>query len=201
MSGRASGRRHRGQPPVIFSHGPTIGCDGRTYASIDVSPHHDRGGRCRDRSRPPTGSRGSRTPGRLGPHRVRRPRRDAHGVRHDLVLLDLGLPDIDGVDVCREIRATDPATTDRDAHRARAPRSTSWSGSTPAPTTTSPSRSGSASCSARVRAHLRRRDGAGTATELDGRRRSRSNRTRGGCWLDGDEVALRAEGVRPARRC
>jgi DNA-binding response OmpR family regulator len=35
----------------------------------------------------------------------------AHDGRFDLVLLDLGLPDVDGVSVCRELRALDPDTT------------------------------------------------------------------------------------------
>ena len=43
----------------------------------------------------------------------------------DLVLLDLGLPDVDGVDLCRELRTAAPARADPGAHRARTKRRTS----------------------------------------------------------------------------
>ncbi len=116
---------------------------------------------------------------------------DAQGEQHDLVLLDLGLPDIDGVDVCRGIRANDPATTiviltarvaEIDVVVGLDAGADDY--------VTKPFRV--AELAARVRAHLRRRETARGAVELtvgdvclnqDSRR----------VWLDNTEIALRAK--------
>ena len=65
---------------------------------------------------------------------------------HDIVILDLGLPDMDGLEVCRRLRDGGLRRRGPDPHRPHPASSTGWSGSTRAPTTTSPSRSASPSC-------------------------------------------------------
>ena len=78
----------------------------------------------------------------------------------DLVVLDLRLPDVDGLDLCREFRLAAPALSI--AVLTATKRSTSSWVSTPARTTTSRSRSGSVSCLRVSRANLRRPEPAET---------------------------------------
>ncbi len=110
----------------------------------------------------------------------------------DLVLLDLGLPDIDGLDVCREIRRTRPDTTivmltarvsEIDVVVGLDAGADDY--------VTKPFRLGE--LAARVRAHLRRRDTArGSAPELAvGEVRLEQEARR--VWLRNEEVALRAK--------
>ncbi len=100
---------------------------------------------------PGPASRGLR--GRRRLRRARPPRRASASTPYDLVCLDLNLPDVDGLEVCRRLR-TDP-TLAPDRRRARAPgadadrpghaSTTGSSASTRAPTTTWSSRSPSPS--------------------------------------------------------
>ncbi len=60
----------------------------------------------------------------------------ARGAAPDLVVLDLGLPDLDGVEVCPRACATASLRCRSWCSRRAPTRSTSSSASTPAPTTT-----------------------------------------------------------------
>ena len=65
----------------------------------------------------------------------------AGSTEYDAIVLDAMLPDLDGLEVCRRLRADARVVAGADAHRARRGRRTGSTASTPAPTTTSPSRS------------------------------------------------------------
>ena len=85
--------------------------------------------------------------------------------RPDLLLLDLLLPDDDGVEVCRRLRAAGEQRADPHADRPATPWRTASPAWRPAPTTTWSSPSRTAELVARVRALLRRaRDLAAAAT-------------------------------------
>ena len=109
----------------------------------------------RTTSRPSSCSATTSPPTRFDAASPRRRAADAlrlcHYKQPDLLLLDLNLPDAPGLDVLREIRATEGATGqlrpgaagDR-AQRPQRPTPTACAGSSAAPTTTSSSRSRSA---------------------------------------------------------
>ena len=106
----------------------------------------------------------------------------------DLVLLDLGLPDVDGLDVCRRIRASDPATivivvTARDEELDIVVGLDAGA----VDYVTKPFTL--AELLARVRAQLRQVDaGDGAPTEVAGLRIDPGARR---AWLDGAELVLR----------
>ena len=101
-------------------------------------------------------------------------------------MLDLGLPDLDGVEVCRRIRAERPRRPVL-ILTARARSSTSSSGWTPAPTTTCTKPFRLAELLARVRALLRR-GRRPTEHAAAGGRPGRSAARR--AWRDGRELEL-----------
>ena len=117
----------------------------------------------------------------------------------DLVLLDLGLPDLDGVEVCRRLRAAQPGTVIV-MLTARADEMDVVVGLEAGADDylTKPFRL--AELLARVRAHLRR--GAPRRRRRHDRARSGDLRRRhgraGGCTVAGTEVAAAGQGVRPA---
>ncbi len=106
----------------------------------------------------------------------------------DLVLLDLGLPDTDGIELCREIRALDPdvvlvvvtARTDE----AEAVRALDSGADDFVPKPFRPSE-----MQARLRAHLRRREATGSDELRSGRLRLDQRARR--AWFADAELGLR----------
>ena len=140
----ASPRRARARPSRCGCRSPRRPVDAHQGGRCDGWTGHDRaGGRGRGvvrRRALRSGSQGG-LPDPGGPRRRRGARRCSTSSQPDLVLLDLMLPKVSGIDVCRELRAALDGPDHhghgqgrRDRHGRRASRS--------APTTTSPSRTG-----------------------------------------------------------
>ena len=109
------------------------------------------------------------------------------GAASDAIVLDVLMPGIDGLEVCRALRAAGDRDAGADADRARRRSTTASPASTRAPTTTSSSRSRSRSCSracARCCAARSARDGRAAALRRPARSTPARTRSRRGDRAD-----------------